>query len=73
MRYQFEIKGLDCANCALELERQIQKIEGIKDISINFIGERLLLECEESNREEVIKKVKKVVRREEPDCELKQL
>ena len=29
MRSKFKIKGLDCANCAAELERAIQKINGI--------------------------------------------
>ena len=29
MNMKFKIKGLDCANCAAELEREIQKIEGV--------------------------------------------
>ena len=30
MKYNFEIKGIDCANCAAELEREINKVDGIK-------------------------------------------
>ena len=30
MKSKFKIKGLDCANCAAELERAIQKIDGIE-------------------------------------------
>ena len=31
MKYKFKIKGLDCANCAAELERAIQKIDEVKE------------------------------------------
>ncbi len=37
----FKLKGLDCANCAAELERRIQKIEGIKNVSISFMTEKM--------------------------------
>ena len=37
MNTKYKIKGLDCANCAAELERAIQKVEGIEEVNINFI------------------------------------
>lgn len=73
MVYNFEIKGLDCANCALELEREISKIDGIKSASINFMAEKMQIECEENQKEDIFKKIKKVVEREEPDCSLKEV
>lgn len=36
MKNKFKIKGLDCANCAAELERAIQKIEGVQSASISL-------------------------------------
>ena len=33
MKVKFKIKGIDCANCAAELERAIQKIDGIDSAS----------------------------------------
>ncbi len=68
MKYNFEIKGIDCANCAAELEREINKVDGVKEAVINFMGEKMIIDCEESEKDEVIKKVKKVIKREEPDC-----
>ncbi len=73
MKYNFEIKGIDCANCAAELEREINKIEGVKEAIINFLAEKLIIECEESEKEEVMKKVKKIIKKEEPDCSFKQI
>lgn len=70
---KFSIKGLDCANCAAELERKIAKIEGIESILVNFLTEQMHLECNEEKKEEIIKQVKKVIKKEEPDVELEEL
>ena len=73
MKYNFKIKGLDCANCAAELERAIQKVEGIESATISFMTEKLVIECDEEKKEEVMKKVQKVIKREEPDCTIKEV
>lgn len=73
MKYNFEIKGIDCANCASQLERQINKIDGVKEAVINFMGEKMIIECEENEKAEVMKKVKKVIKTEEPDCTFKEI
>ena len=73
MIIKFKIKGLDCANCAAELERSIQKIEGISNASISFMTERMEIEFEEDKKEEIMKKMKKVIKREEPDVEIEEI
>ena len=73
MKYKFKIKGLDCANCAAELERAIQKIDDVKEASISFMTEKLVIECDEENKEEVMKQVQKVIKKEEPDCTIKEV
>ena len=73
MKYNFKIKGLDCANCAAELERAIQKIDEVKEASISFMTEKLVIECDEENKEEVMKKVQKVIKKEEPECTIKEV
>ncbi len=69
MVYKFKLKGLDCANCAAELEEALKKIAGIENVSISFISERMEIECKEMN-EEMLKEIKKVIKREEPDATL---
>lgn len=69
----FKIKGLDCANCATELEREIQKIDGIASANINFIMEKMELEYDESNEKDILKRLKKVIKREEPDVSIEKL
>ncbi len=73
MKSNFKIEGLDCANCAAELERAIEKIEGVKRTSINFLMERMELEYDEKNKDEILKKVKKLIKKEEPDVEIEKV
>lgn len=67
MKCKFKIKGLDCANCAAELERAIQKIDEVESCNINFLTEKMEIEYDENNKEEILEKVKKVIKKEEPD------
>lgn len=73
MKSKFKMKGLDCANCASELERKIQKIEGIESANISFMAERMELEYNENQKEEIMQKVKKVIKKEEPDVKIEEI
>ena len=73
MKSKFKIKGLDCANCANELERALNKIEGIENAVISFMTERLEIEYDENNKDEILKKVKKVIKKEEPDVTIEEI
>ena len=73
MKTKFKIKGLDCANCAAELERVIQKIDGIESVSISFITQKMELEYEQIKKEEIIQKIKKVIKKEEPDVTIEEI
>lgn len=70
MELKFKITGIDCANCAAELERSIQKVDGVESATINFMGEKLILTVDEARKEEVMERVKKVIKKEEPDAVL---
>ena len=73
MKNKFKVKGLDCANCAAELERAIEKIDGVDEASISFMTERLIIECSEENKNEVMENVKKVIKKEEPDVTIEEI
>lgn len=73
MKCKFKIKGLDCANCAAELEREINKVEGIEEAVISFMTERMELEYDETRKEEILQKVKKLIKKEEPDVTLEEI
>lgn len=73
MKMKFKIKGIDCANCAAQLELAIQKIEGIENASISFMTERMVIECAEDRKEEVMEKVRKTIKKEEPDATIEEI
>lgn len=73
MKVKFKIKGIDCANCAAELERAIQKIDGVTEASLSFMTEKLVMEIEDDRKDEVSKNLKKVVKKEEPDCTIEEI
>lgn len=68
--YKFKIKNLDCAN---ELERALQKISFLHDVSIHFFTETFTFSCEEERKEEAMKLILRVIRREAPDVEVEKL
>ena len=73
MKSTFKLKGIDCANCAAQLENSINKIEGIQSASISFMAERMVLEYDEKDTQEIMKKVRKLIKKEEPDATLEEI
>ena len=73
MKSTFRIKGIDCANCAAQLENEIRKVEGVQNVSISFMAERMVIEYDEQNKEDVMKKIRKVIKKEEPNVTLEEI
>ena len=48
MNNTFKIEGLDCANCARELEEEIEKVEGVKSATVDFMGQKVIVDCDEN-------------------------
>ena len=73
MKLKFKIKGLDCANCAAEIEREIQNLEGVDSVSLSFMAERLEIECDEAIKDDVVKRMKKLIKDEEPEVTVEEI
>ena len=73
MKVKFKIKGLDCANCAADLERAIQKVDGIESANINFMTEKMEIEYDETRKDEIMQNVKKTIKKEEPDVTIEEV
>ena len=46
MKFKYDIKGLDCPNCAAKLAKMMEAVEGVDAAKINFLTERLTVESE---------------------------
>lgn len=74
MKKVYKLTDLCCANCAAEIERDVQKAKGVSSATVNFIAQKMILEIEDgADAEAVVKKVGKLVRRVEPDCDMIEL
>ncbi len=72
-KYKFKIKNLDCANCANELEGALQKIDMIENVSISFMTQKLTFECSEENMEQALEKIRRIIKKEEPDVTIEEV
>jgi Cu+-exporting ATPase len=45
---EFIVDGMDCADCALRIEKKVAQLPGIKLAKVNFLSSRLKLEIEEN-------------------------
>ncbi len=70
MKKVIKLKDLDCANCAAEMENCVRKINGINSASVSFMNQKMILEIDEEHADEILKEVKKVCAKVEPDCVL---
>ena len=39
------IKNLDCAHCAATLESELKRIDGVLEVSVDFVGQAISLKC----------------------------
>jgi Cu+-exporting ATPase len=54
------ITGMTCANCALNIERNLKKLQGVEDTSVNFASEQasVSFDPEQIQLDDLIKKIK---------------
>ncbi|SHJ55917.1 Heavy-metal-associated domain-containing protein [Hathewaya proteolytica DSM 3090] len=71
MKKVFRLVGLDCANCAAKMERKINAIDGVKEAVVNFMTTKLTMEVEDSNVDEIIKKVEQAIKGVDNNVEMK--
>ena len=66
--YKYKVEDIDCADCAAKLERKIAGIEGLENVSLNFMTSTLQYDCEPGKEAELREQVKGVIAKEEPDA-----
>ena len=70
MKKTYKMVDLDCANCAAKMEDAIRKLDGVQDVSISFMTQKLTIEAEEDRLDEIMRQAVKVCKKVEPDCEI---
>lgn len=68
MKKNFKLEGLDCANCAAKIEKNVKKLDGVKDATVSFFAQKLVLEADDEKFDEIVKEAAALVHRVDPDC-----
>ena len=73
MEIKLLLNGLDCANCANKIEDKVNKINGVKEATVNFSTTILTAELkEESIKDEIINEIKSIVKKLEPHVKVEE-
>ena len=71
IKTEFILEGLGCANCAAKMEREIQKISGVKSAVVQFVSKKLIVEFSSIEAKNgTYNEIKKIVNRIEPNVKL---
>jgi len=71
MRKKFILEGLGCANCAAKMERAINKLTGVKEATVNFMTQKLIIEGEDEKMPEIVQEAEKIIKRIESQVVMK--
>ncbi|MEY8445166.1 heavy metal translocating P-type ATPase [Enterococcus ratti] len=69
----YHLIGLDCANCAMKIEKKINEIKGVKQVNVNFATGKLTIEIDEKNSLAIEKEVMKAINEVEPEVKVTEI
>ena len=66
--YKIEV---DCANCALKMEEAAKKVDGVQDVTVSFMAQKMKVDfAEGADDKAVMTAVVKACKKVEDDCEI---
>ncbi len=70
MKKKFKLQDLDCANCAAKMEEAIKKLPGVNDAVVSFMTQKMTIDAQDGQFDEIMHKVVEVCAKVEPDCKI---
>lgn len=70
MKKKFKLQDLDCANCAAKMEEAIRKLDGVNEVSVSFMMQKMVIDAEDDKFDDIMQEVVKVCAKIEPDCKI---
>lgn len=68
---EFELEGLNCSNCAVKIEDQVKKLEGMENVELNFATSTLKVAAEESRLQKIKEELQQISDRIEPGVKVR--
>ena len=54
MQKKFKME-VDCANCAAKMEEAAKKVDGVKNVSISFMAQKMVIEADDESFHDIMK------------------
>ncbi|MDO5027787.1 MAG: heavy metal-associated domain-containing protein [Bacillota bacterium] len=73
MKKTYKLQDLGCAACAIKMEDAIKKLDGVEDVSINFMTSKLKLTAKESTDptdQKLLDNMQEEISKIERDCKI---
>lgn len=72
MKKTYILDGLCCAHCAAEIENNVKKMKGVDSAVVSFLTTKLVIETETEPSDDMMKKLKKIVKKVDSDITVKE-
>ena len=66
-----KLLDLDCGHCADKIQNAVKKIDGVTSVSVNFLGQKMVLEAPDDQFDTVLAEAKTLIKQIEPDVTVK--
>lgn len=73
MKKVYKLEDLDCAHCASKIEEAVGKLEGVGACTVSFLSQKMTLDMEEGKESALMKDIKKIVKKFEPDVSVEEM
>ena len=71
MKKTIKLLDLDCGHCADKIQNAVKKIDGVTSVSVNFLGQKMILEAPDDQFDAVLAEAKALIKQIEPDVTVK--
>lgn len=71
MKKVFKMEDLECAHCAAKMEKAIAKLDGVEDIAISFLTQKMTVVFSDgADVDAIMKSAAAICKKIEPDCRI---
>ena len=71
MKKTIKLLDLDCGHCAAKIETAVKKIDGVTNVSVNFMNQTMILEAPDDKFDAILTEAKALIKKIEPDVTVK--
>jgi cation transport ATPase len=72
MKKSFRLEGLDCANCAAKMEKDINALSGVSSASVNHMTTKLIVEIiDGADINTIVAEAERIIHKYEPEVVMK--